>query len=321
MKSFKQGATLAMRRVLGGAALAAMLGLSACGGGSSPIQAFEPRRVVTFGDETSYIDPTGRKYTINGVDPTTGLQNCAINPIWVQSLAASFGLSYPQCDPNHLAAPQGVMLAQPGAKVADVATAVDKFFAANFFTNKDLVTVLAGANDIQDLYVQFPAQNQAALVDEAKRRGKALADTVNRIANANGRVIVSTLPDMGKTPFAAAESLAHGDVNRSELLSSLSDAFNTALRVQLINDGRLIGLVLLDETVQGIAKFPAAFGYQNVTEAACLPNVVIQACTTNTLFPGSSGTTWLWASATLMGSGGQNQLGSLAITRAHNNPF
>ena len=321
MKSFKQGTALAVRKVLGGVALTALLGLSACGGGSAPIQAFQPTRIVTFGDEASYIDSQGRKYTINGVDSITGLVNCAINPIWIQSLAASFGLAYPQCDPNHLAAPQGLMQAVPGSKVADVAAAIDRYFGNNYFTNKDLVTVMAGANDIVELYNQFPAQNQDALLAEAKRRGTALADAINRIAKANGRVIVSTVPDMGATPFAAAESLAHGDINRGQLLSDITEAFNIALRVELINDGRMIGLVLLDETIQGIHKFPSAYGYSNVTEGACLPNVAIQACTTSTLFPGASGTTYLWANNLLLGSGGQNTLGSLAITRAHNNPF
>ncbi|MBV8500847.1 MAG: esterase [Paucibacter sp.] len=322
MKSFKQGAALAMRKVLGGAALAALAGLAACGGGgTSQINPFKPTRIVTFGDETSYIDPQGRKYSINGVDPATGLQNCALNPIWVQSLAASFGLVYPQCDPNHLAAPQGVMQAVPGSKVADVASAVDKFFGNSFFTNKDLVTILAGANDIQELYLQFPAQSQDALIAEAKRRGTALADVVNRIATANGRVVVSTLPDMGTTPYASAEKLAHGDIDRSALLSSLSDAFNTAMRVELINDGRLIGLVLLDETVQGIHKFPGAFGFTDVNDPACLPNVVILSCTTATLFPGATGDSYLWATNLLLSSGGQARLASLAVTRAHNNPF
>ena len=321
MKSFKQGAALAVRKVLGAAALVALTGLSACGGGSAQIDPFTPSRIVTFGDESSYIDPQGRKYTVNGIDPATGLQNCALNPIWVQYLASSFGLSYPQCDPNHLAAPQGLMQAVPGSKVADVAAKVDQFFAANFFTNKDLVTVMAGTNDVLEIYNQFPAQNRDALVDEAKRRGKALADVINRIANANGRVIASTLPDMGTTPFAGSESLSHGDINRAELLSSLSDAFNTSLRVALINDGRLIGLVLLDETTQGIAKFPSAFGISNATDPACLPNVTILSCTTATIFPGATGDTWLWATNVLLGSGGQSRLGSLAISRAHNNPF
>jgi len=318
MKSFKQGA---LRKMLSASALAMLLGLSACGGGTSVVQSFAPTRIITFGDESSYLDPQGRKYSVNGVDPVTGLQNCALNPIWVQSLASTYGLAFPQCDPNHLAAPQGVMQAVPGSKVADVAAKVDLYFSNSYFTNKDLVTVLAGVNDIVEIYNQFPAQSQQALLDEASRRGTALADIVNRIARANGRVIVSTLPDMGDTPFATAESLAHGDINRAEFLSSLSTSFNLAMRTELINDGRLIGLVLLDETIQGIHKFGSSFGYTNVSDAACLPNVAPLSCTTATLFPNTTGKDWLWATNLLLSNGGQSTLGSLAITRAHNNPF
>ncbi|XHS78891.1 esterase [Burkholderiaceae bacterium UC74_6] len=318
MKSFKQGA---LRKMLSVSALAVLLGLSACGGGTSVVQSFAPTRIVTFGDESSYLDPQGRKYSVNGIDPITGLQNCSINPIWVQSLASSYGLAYPQCDPNHLAAPQGVMQAVPGSKVSDVAAKVDLYFGNSYFTSKDLVTVLVGVNDIVEIYNQFPAQSQQALLDEASRRGKALAAIVNRIAQANGRVIVSTLPDMGDTPFAIAESLAHGDINRADFLSSLSTAFNLAMRTELINDGRLIGLVLLDETVQGIHKFGTSFGYNNVSEQVCLPNVGPLSCTTATLFPGTTGSDWLWATDRLLSNGGHNTLASLAITRAHNNPF
>ena len=318
MKSFKLGA---LRKMLSVSALAALLGLSACGGGTSVVQSFTPTRIVTFGDEYSYIDPQGRKYSVNGVDPITGLQNCSLNPIWVQTLAASYGLAYPQCDPNHLAAPQGVMQAVPGSLVSDVSAKVDLFFGNSYFTSKDLVTLLVGVNDIVEIYNQFPAQSQQALLDEASRRGKALAQIANRIAQANGRVLISTLPDMGDTPFANAESLAHGDINRADFLSALSTAFNLAMRTELINDGRMIGLVLLDETIQGIHKFGTSFGFNNVSDPACLPNVGPLSCTTATLFPNTTGSDYLWATNLQLSNGGQNTLASLAVTRAHNNPF
>ncbi|HEY4080494.1 MAG TPA: SGNH/GDSL hydrolase family protein [Burkholderiaceae bacterium] len=322
MKSFKQGVSRAARAAFAASALIAVLGLAACGGGNgTQIQPFHPTRIVTFGDESSYINALGQKYTINGIDPTSGLADCAVNPIWVQILASAYGMSYPQCDPNHSAAPQGLMLAVPGAKVADLQSTMDKYFSGNYFSDKDLVTVLIGTNDILELYSQFPAQNQDSLVAQAKVRGQAAADIVNRIADAGGRVIVSTLPDLGLTPFANAETTAHGDVNRADLLTALTSAFNIALRVELHNDGRNIGLTLLDETVQSIVKFPSAYSFADIADAACLPNVAIQNCSTKTLFPNASGDTWLWANNVLLSSGGQARLGSLAVTRAQNNPF
>ncbi len=325
MKSFKQGASRAARAAQAATAMMALTAaavLSACGGGNgTQIQPFNPTRIVTFGDEASLITPQGQKYTVNGVDATTGLVDCAANPIWVQTLAAAYGMSYPQCDPNHSAAPAGLMLATAGAKVSDVQDAVDKYFSVNYFTSKDLVTMLVGQNDMLELYNQFPAQSQDSLVAQASQRGQALAQIVNRIAAAGGRVVVSTLPDVGLTPFALAETVAHGDTNRGTLLTALATAFNLAMRVNLTNDGRNIGLVLLDETVQSMVKFPGGYALSDVTDAACLPNVAVVNCSTRTLFPNATGDSWLWANNLLLGSGAQNRLGYLALTRAQNNPF
>jgi len=44
-------------------------------------------------------------------------------------------------------------------------------------------------------------------------------------------------------------------------------------------------------------------------------------CTTNTLQPDAVNSTWLWADDRHLGPSGQTALGSLAITRAQNNPF
>eukprot|EP01136_Pigoraptor_vietnamica_P036414 Opistho-1_new@102964 len=104
-----------------------------------------------------------------------------------------------------------------------------------------------------------------------RARGRALGEQVNRIANANGRIILSTLPDLGTTPVAVeADKLNAG---RAALLSKLSDEFNVAMRLAIINDGRLIGLVLLDESIQAIARYPSAFGFANVVAPACLTTV------------------------------------------------
>ena len=64
------------------------------------------------------------------------------------------------------------------------------------------VVQTAGSNaitwdDIIELYRQFPAQSRDSLINEAKARGKLLADQANRVANANGRVIVATIFDVG----------------------------------------------------------------------------------------------------------------------------
>lgn len=310
MKSFKGLLAMVALGVLGG-----------CGGGGSQIDPFAPNQIFVFGDESSALTTDGHKYTINGIDSTTSNISCTVNPLWVQSLASHYGMVFPQCNTDLIAAPQGRMYAVTGAKVADVADQIDKQFATSGFNKKALSTVLAGANDILELYAQFPSQSEASLTTEAAARGTALAQQINRIAKADGRVLVSTVPDMGTTPFAYKERDSKFDTNRATLLSNLTNAFNVAMRVALLNDGHYIGLVLMDESSQSIAKYPSAYGYSNVTDAACLSTVAVQNCTSNTLVSGASDTTWFWASDTLMGPSGQSRLGSLALTRAQNNPF
>ncbi|CAN5119770.1 hypothetical protein BH11PSE10_BH11PSE10_09330 [soil metagenome] len=320
MNSLKHGVSRSLGyALLAAATLAAVL--SGCGGGTSQIEPFAPTRILAFGDESSVITADGKKYTVNGFDTTTLVASCVVNPIWVQSLAASFGLVFGECNPDKIAAPTGVMYAVPGAKVADLKTKIDAHFAVSSFGSKDLAAILVGANDVLELYAQFPAQSQASLLDEVRARGRNLGNQVNRIANAGGRVIIATLPDMGLTPFALKEKAAKLDTDRSAFLSNLTSEFNIAMRLTIINDGRLIGLVLADESVQAIVKYPAAFGFANVTDAACLGTIAIQNCLPTTLVTGGSGDTWLWASDVLLSPAGQARLGALAQTRAKNNPF
>lgn len=317
MKSFKQGWGQSGRVLLALTAAAALM--AGCGGGSTQIEPFAPTRIMAMGDEASHLTADGKKYSVNAVDATTGALQCQNNPIWVQSLATQFGLVFPQCNPDKVATPQGLMYAKPGAKVDGVKAQIDAQFAAGGFTSKDLVAILIGANDVLDLYRQFPAQNRETLLSSAGERGRALADQVNRVANAGGRVIVVTLPDLGLTPFAIKEKASKTDVDRAVLLSELTATFNTQMRLNIINDGRLIGLVLADEMTQAIVKFPSGFGYANVDSPAC--KVALPDCTTKTLVDTASADTWLWASDYLLANGGQNRLGLLAQTRARNNPF
>ncbi|HEY1090207.1 MAG TPA: esterase [Burkholderiaceae bacterium] len=306
-----------------GALLATSLALSlaACGGGAAPIEQFIPKRVMAFGDETSAITSAGQKYSINAIDSVTLLPICSANPNWVQVLAGAYGVVFAQCNPDNVAAPQGRMLAKVGAKVEDVRGQLDVFFATDSFSAKDLALLLAGANDVLELYGQYPALSRDSLIAEARTRGKLMGEQVNRVAAAGGRAIVSTIPDLGTTPFALKERLAKQDIDRVKLLSDLSSEFNTGMRLALTNDGHRIGLVLMDEFTLTATRYPEYSGFVNVTDAACLTTVAIINCTTSTLVPGASAQSWLWATDTLIGSTAQQQLGSMAAQRAANNPF
>jgi outer membrane lipase/esterase len=298
-------------------ALAVAATLLGCGGGTSQIDTFIAERVVAFGDETSVLTADGRKYGVNLLDDQ-GALDCTLQPIWVQGIATLYGLVFAECNPQGVATPAATMRAAPQARVADVALQVEAQIAAGFGPQA-LATVLVGQNDLFDLYAEFPDRSRNELLSAARARGEDAGRLVNRIIDQDVRVIVSTVPDLGFTPFARAEKEAHTDVDRAELLSRLTEQFNAGLRTTVLNDGRFVGLVLADEMVQAMNKSPASFGLANVSAAAC--TVALPACTTATLVENANAQTWLWADDRQLSFGGQNRLALLAAARARDNPF
>jgi len=319
----------ALRAVFG--TLAAALVVAACGGGSSR-DTFHPTRLVVFGDQTSVICDgsdgacaRGHKYTINALSTADGSFDCASNPIWVQVLASAYSFGFDQCQPSGITNKQAVIVAKNGAKAADLSGQIDGFVAGGDFAQTDLVTVLVGTNDIVEQYQAYsdPSLSKDAINAELATRGAAVAAQVNRIANAGGKVLAVTVPDVGLTPFAVAEEKLNP--GRAALLKEFSASFNGALRLGLLNDGRKIGLVLGDELVQSLVTNAAAYALANVTDAACnLSLVPLQDCTASTLVTdpaGASASTWLWSSPLQLSPAGHSRLGSAALSRAQNNPF
>lgn len=332
------------------AALAVAM-LASCGGGTQ-IEAFVPKRVIAFGDETSAIesssDGQGRKYTINGVEFFTDTSvspsvvipvsptkiTCASNAIWVQQMAAGFGLLFPECAGGATTA-NGEMRAAKGAKATELGTQIDLFMSGNngTFGSNDLVTVMAGMNDIIELYTSnqpSPTANSSALIEAARQAGTEVGAQVVRITDRGAKVIVSTIPNMGLSPFAAKEEAANPGEGRAALLSTMSTEFNTRLRLKLqdVRDGgRAVGLILADELVLSMTNNPSLYGITNTTQGACGTTTVDQLLqcdqtTTQDSVAGQSyGAAWLWADDTHLGPNVQSRLGSAAESRARNNPF
>jgi phospholipase/lecithinase/hemolysin len=135
------------------------------------------------------------------------------------------------------------------------------------------------------------------------------------------RVIVSTVPDVGLTPFARAESEANPGSDRDGLLSSLARELNGRIRVTILNDGRYVGLVLADEYTQTAYSNPGAYSLANVRNPACLEAAPLPDCDTSTLVAGANNETWLWADSLRPATNFHRQVGSQAESRARNNPF
>ncbi len=314
------------------AGLAAVL-LASCGGGTQ-IESFAPRRVIAFGDESSLIQ-SSKKYTVNGlvfdtdstVTPPVSAPRqppvfeCNSNLIWVQQLANSYRFAFAECPVAGFATLNQTMQAVVDAKAASLNGQIDNFLgAAGPFASTDLVTVLVGTKDILDA-----AQGAADPGAAAELAGRQVGDAVVRITNLGAKVIVSTIPDVGFTPYAISrEAGAPGTVAQ---LSNLSRLFNTALRLKLqdVRDGgRAVGLVLADEMVLSMVRNPIAFGFNVIDKPVCA-TAAITDCTVITLdstaVATSYGADWLWADALHLGASAQSRLGGLAVSRARSNPF
>lgn len=322
------------RRVRGGAVLVAVLALSACGGGDQ-VSSFTASRVIALGDENSVIDDSqspgnGLKYSVNGTVSTTNLAiDCRVNPLWIQSLASKYGLVFPQCNiaTVPVVAPVSRIRAQFGARAADLATQIATQDAASAFANGDLASVLVGQYDVLAQYAQYPTVGVTQLIANVEAAGAETARQVNLLAARDVRVIVSTVADLGVTPYARAQRAAFSDIDRAALLTQLSARYNAGMRAALVNDGRRVGLIVLDELVSAVARSPGLNGFTNATTGACDLSKSAQTppssldCTAQTLIPNGTPFGYLWADELHLSAGGQLSLGNLAVNRAQNNPF
>lgn len=289
--------------------------LVSCGGSTSQLDAFSPLRYFAFGDETSLLTTTGKNFSVNGLD-VNGNIDCSVQPIWVQSVAAVYGFGFAECAGSNTFETAARILATQGAKVDDVAAQVEAQVAAGGFRDKDLATMLAGANDIYELYGQFPALSRDVLLNEARARGKRLALVVNRLIELGVKVVVSDLPDLGMSPYAIAERNLATDVDRAALISELTTAFNEQLGVNLVLDGRVVGLAQTQLRFQALKRAPGSI---NISDAVCTE--ALPDCTSATVVPDATVGAYLWADSTHLGPAGHAQLANLAIDRARRNPF
>jgi phospholipase/lecithinase/hemolysin len=240
--------------------------------------------------------------------------------VWVQVVASTYGYGFPEC-PVGTGDQKAFSRAAAGARVADVVAQIDAVVAAGGFRDKDLVLIMAGMNDILELYGRYPRESRETLLAAARARGITVGLQVDRMVALGAKVIVSTVPDLGLSPFARAEDAAFPKGGRSQLLADLTAELNGRIRVTIINDGRFVGLVLADEFVQTAVASPGSYSLSNARDEACLAAVPPPDCSTLTLKAGANAETWLWADGYRLSTAGHRQIGGQAEVRARNNPF
>ena len=315
-----------------GAGLAMLL--ASCGGGTERVTPYEPTRYIVFGDEISVLTneaPQGRKYTVNALNSDGTAIDCAAgggSGLWTQGVANQFAFVFEECNPSARAV-TAFSYAAPGAKSADFLTqlAAARVMHGPLDCN-DLMSVLIGANDVIDLfettYLADPTSSTAtAITNELSARGARLGKAITALTDNNGpSIIVSTIPLMNLTPWARQWNIDRPGINALNVLNDFSNAFNTALRVNIPNDGSRWGLVELDALLQAGFNNPGNYGLTNVTDAVCDPLTWNTAdCTTATLVPNGNANAWLWASNKWMSWQAHNRLGGFARSRATGNPF
>lgn len=296
--------------------------LAGCGG--STFDAFKPQRILSFGDEYSYIDDSGRRYTVDYV-ASNGTRNCDEEDyrLWNQAVVEHYDLAFAQCNPLGLDSSRTFLYARPGATVADIGAQIDHHLATAGVQPRDLALILGGNNDIKALAARFPEQDAATLRNAAYDAGKALGEQINRLIDLDVRVLVLTPPDLGLSPYGAAQdALVPG---RKALMSEMSTEFIRGLRDTIVNDGRLAALALSGDLVRRIVEDPQdEYSSYIHDRGACQEGVDVLDCTTTTLRDGiSTGRLqiYVYADDQHVSPNIQRLWGRLAIERMRENPF
>ncbi len=293
----------------------------------------EHRALISFGDSLSDVGSYdvgtikalgGGKYTVNS--PTA--QN------WTQVLASYLDLPAPCAAETGLDGsaaygfsvpvttfPACTNYAQGGARVTNpvgpgnallggsnailglltvpVVTQIQNHLAktGGKFGRHDLVTVLAGANDV---FINLGEVGAGALtptqaVTAMGQAGGELAAYVKGAILANGakHVVVLTVPDINTTPFGQSQAAA-----TQQLITAMVTTFNGVLQQGLAGSGALIvdGYKLSQEE----STHPEWFGITNLTTPACNLSPSVNpigsslACSTATTVPGAQ-PTWAFA--------------------------
>ena len=294
-----------IRASLSSAILVMTLTLSACGGGD------DYDKLVSFGDSLSDVGTHqvgtvaaagGGRWTVN---------SAAGGEIWTERLAVRLGVAKPCAaetglSPNLPGISGAPIVSKPGcfgyaqgsARITDprgpnsialqalgqqtlglIAKPMADQMAAHLaatggrYNGKELVTVLAGANDVfmELAFLGNAAAGGAADGPTAVARlgaaGARLGQLVKSeiIAKGASRVLVLNVPNVAGTPFARGLDLS--TPGTAALIDAMVGAFNTALRSELTG---VTGVLLADAYTQSQDTSP----YTNTTDVACGANAL-----------------------------------------------
>lgn len=251
------------------AGLVAALALVGCGG--DVFNAFEPTRVISFGDGHSAMAGDGRKYTVNN------LSNCRSARSWNQIVVENYGFAFAACNPSNLTGNRVAQLyADETWTLADVRAQVEAQLPT--LGTGDMVLIQAGTQDVWALYQQDPgidapatfpgcdAANLPATLNSACERGADLGRLIQQITDRDARVLAIDLVNQGKTPRGLAES-AQGQ----RLLKALTDAYNSGFYNSFGSNSRKAAYAQINNFVRLATDNDSNTGtrFRNETDPAC----------------------------------------------------
>jgi outer membrane lipase/esterase len=158
--------------------------------------------------------------------------------------------------------------------------------AGGSYSGRELVTVLAGSNDVfmELAFLGNLAAGGAADAPGAVARLAAAGTTLGNLiktevlAKGAKRVLVLNIPDVAGTPFAKATDLAQPGT--AVLIDTMVQAFNANLAASLsgVSGVRLVDAYTVNK--DQIAN-KESYGLSNVTDVACGPNALSSPTTAN----------------------------------------
>lgn len=253
-------------RLLSGAIVAALVFSAAAQAGTTDFN-----KVVVFGDSLS---DNGNLSLASGA---TQPSRFTTNPgeVAVEHIADYYGITLQPSlagGTDYAFGGAGVLNNAPGtpAGIPTITTQVGAYINAAGMDGHTLYTMWGGANDIfyhatqTALAAETSDQAQLGVAATAQQELKLIGQM--HAAGAN-YVVVFNLPDIGKTPSAAAQGAA-----AAQGLSGLSLIYNGVLSSGLNTlSGQGLNVVPVD--VYGlfneVIANPSAFGFSNVTDPAC----------------------------------------------------
>ena len=308
-----------MRRTVLVAACASAALLAACGS-STTESAFNPERLVAFGDAYSDAGQKGTRYTVN--DGSVNNWTLQIASRYGKTLAASSaagGRSYAVGNARVAIKPDAAGV----ATTSTVTEQIDAFLAAGGVAANDLIVINGGPSDVIAGMAAVTAGTQSTtdMVAAARKAGQDLATQVRRLVAAGAKnVVVTGTYDLGKTPWAKA-------INREALLSDASSRFNEGLLVSIVDLGANVLYVDSAYYVNLYVGTPANYGFNNATTPVCTSldttngigigagQVNSALCTTSTLVASANQDAYVFADSVYLTPNAHRQFGNYAYDR------